>query len=766
MKELELLAPAGDWECFIAAVENGADVVYMGLKDFNARVMANNFDIDEYINAINYAHVRNVKVYLTLNTLLTDSEVETAVKSAIKLYSHGLDGIIVHDIGLASVLRSVIPNIPLHASTQMTIHSLAQVKQLEKLGFSRVVLARELTIDEIKNICSNTNLEVEVFVHGALCVGYSGQCLLSQTIGDRSGNRGNCAQPCRMTYDLYCNDKCIEKEKYLLSKKDIYGLPYLKQLADAGVKSFKIEGRNRGPAYVAMTISKYRKYLDLCSLDGSYNIDKLDEKELEQIFNRSGLHSGYLNGKDGKESISYLSPKNTGLKLGKVISKVGICIKVELLEDIDMHDGIEVGDYSTVVTCIKDSTGKIRNCKMEKGNIVLIGDIKGNVNIGDEVYKTSSKELNMLLKHTWEGKYIKRNNIDAKVTIKKDEKILLEVSNDKYTVKVESDKIVLDAQNRPTDIDVFDTQLRKTKDTPFEFNNIQIDMDDNIFVPISEINEIRRRVLKELESRYILNLDTQYCYKILDEIILKKEKMKLGNKVKKEDSVYLFEYIKDYDYSKLKQKRIYIEIADYIKNRDDILKNIDKEIYLVIPNIVKENLKKLIENNLDKVLNDNVKGIVIGNIGYFDIFKKYKEKYDLNIVADYTLNIYNSYSAKYYIEKYMCDSITLLKDVGLEIIEKLSNKFNVEVITEGYINAMSSEYCIVGSFCGGLGNSKKCTMPCVQNKYYLIDRKGSKIYIECNNIDCNMNLIKKINYNKEKAEEIEKLNIGKRYNLI
>ena len=229
-KKIELLAPAGNEESFKAAVNAGADAIYMGLGKHNARVMAKNFNINTYIDCINYAHIRGVKVYLTLNTLVLDNEIKEAMEMLLKLYENGLDAVILQDIGLASIIHKVIPNLPMHASTQMSAYSLEQVKFLEKLGFKRVVLARELTLDEIKYITDNTNVEIEAFVHGALCVCLSGQCLLSLAIGTRSANRGACAQPCRMRYTLCKDNKKITEKTYLLSKKDIYGLDILDKI--------------------------------------------------------------------------------------------------------------------------------------------------------------------------------------------------------------------------------------------------------------------------------------------------------------------------------------------------------------------------------------------------------------------------------------------------------------------------------------------------------------------------------------------------------
>ena len=259
MNKFELLAPAGSYDAFIAATENGADAVYLGGKLFNARANASNFDNDELKKIVEYAHLRNVKIYVTMNTLLTNNELNEALDFAYDLYNMGIDAVIVQDLGLAKVLHERIPLLHLHASTQMTIYNLAGVKKLEELGFTRVVLARELSLDEIKYICDNTNLEIEVFVHGALCISYSGQCLMSSMIGDRSGNRGKCAQPCRLPYTLLKNGTPL-KSGYLLSPKDLCTIDYFSKLPN--ITSLKIEGRMKSPEYVATVVSTYRKAID------------------------------------------------------------------------------------------------------------------------------------------------------------------------------------------------------------------------------------------------------------------------------------------------------------------------------------------------------------------------------------------------------------------------------------------------------------------------------------------------------------------------
>ena len=295
---IELLSPVGDFECLKAAVQNGANAVYFGSNLFSARAFAKNFDKGELEQAINYAKLRGVKTHLTLNTLIKDEEFEEAFNVAKTAYEFGIDAIIVQDLGLAINLIKSFPDLEIHASTQMTTSNLEGVKRLEQLGFKRVVLSRECSISEIEHICKNCDIEIEVFTHGALCISYSGQCLFSSMVGGRSGNRGMCAQPCRLPYSLLSEDKILDKG-YLLSPRDLCSLENLPKLISAGVSSLKIEGRMKSPTYVATVTKIYRKYIDLAykflnNEISKYEIDENDKKELMQVFNRGEFSTGHL----------------------------------------------------------------------------------------------------------------------------------------------------------------------------------------------------------------------------------------------------------------------------------------------------------------------------------------------------------------------------------------------------------------------------------------------------------------------------------------
>ena len=321
MKDVELLAPVGSFEALKAAVQNGANAVYLGGKDFSARASANNFDRNELKEAVRYAHIRGVQVFVTANTLIKQNEIYDFIEYAKFLYDIDVDAVILQDVGMARLIKKELPDFEIHASTQMVAHSLEDVKYLESVGFDRVVLAREVNVEEIKYICDNCDVDIEVFVHGALCVCYSGQCLMSSMIGNRSGNRGRCAQPCRQKYeliDVHTGEVINSNGDYLLSPRDLNTIEEIDKLIDAGINSLKIEGRMKRPEYVATVIGSYREAIDEYLSTNKVNISDGTMSDLYTIFNRK-FTKGLLLGEVGKDVMNSEIPNNQGLYIGKVL---------------------------------------------------------------------------------------------------------------------------------------------------------------------------------------------------------------------------------------------------------------------------------------------------------------------------------------------------------------------------------------------------------------------------------------------------------------
>lgn len=754
-EKIEILAPAGNMQSFISACNAGADAIYMGVGKYNARVMAKNFTEEEYISAIDYAHLRGIKVYLTLNTLMFDDEIKEALELVLKLYSYGLDAVILQDIGMANLIHKMVPDLHLHASTQMSIYSLEQVKYMKNLGFKRVVLARELTLDEIKYICDNVDIEIEVFVHGALCVSVSGQCLLSSTIGNRSANRGSCAQPCRMKYSL-CNSKgkVVEENKYLMSKKDIYGLDSIDKIIKSGISSLKIEGRNKTPEYVALVVSKYRKYVDKYYLNENIDVEEVDKSEVIQIFNRDGISHGYLNGVKYKDSITHMSPKNTGILLGTVLDQKNMYVKVKLEKNLDMHDGIEIYSegnvFSTIVTCIKDDRGNIINKEANKGDYVWIGDISKKMKYGSLIYKTSSYRLNSEINKKYVNTNIRRRKINLDIKIKKNESILVKAYDKSITIEYKSNYIPDMAKFRALQKEDVLNAFSKTLDTAFDFSNINLILDDMVFVPVSILNEIRREVIKVLEEKILIRKNVKSIN--IDEILKIDEKR---SNVSSINSLFIYEYNDKVDYlEKYKIDRIDISIKDFVKYENNIFEKYKGRVSIAlhIPNFVLNNLDKFIKENLERIIIKGIDTVILSSFSYIDIISNIKKKKDIKVIADYSFNVSNRYSASF-MEKIGFDVITPAYDTPNEVISEMSKYVKLELV-HNYICALTSRFCILGSFIADRDDNK-CSMPCIKDKYYLTDTYGYKYNIVCDNIDCVMRLIRSIKNINVEEENIE-----------
>lgn len=756
-KVVELLAPAGNINSFKAAINAGADAIYMGFGKYNARVMAQNFTLDEYIKCLDYAHIRGVKVYLTLNTLVEDSDIKEILEMLLKLYEYGLDAVILQDIGLANIIHKVFPDLHMHASTQMSVYSLEQVKFLEEIGFKRVVLARELSLEEIKYIVNNTEVEIEVFIHGALCVSLSGQCLMSLSIGNRSANKGECAQPCRMKYELYdFKDNKLE-DTYLLSKKDIYGLDILKDIIESNITSLKIEGRNKTPEYVAYVTSKYRKYIDLYNKNKNFKLDNDDQKNLLQIFNRSGKSHGYLKGVEYKNSITTMSPKNTGIFLGKVMEKKGKHIKLKLESSIDLHDGIEIYNdketVSTIVTSIKDNNFKQINSNVEKGNIVYIGDIKQNVNVNDKIYKTSSSNLNDEIRNKYLKRCIRRRKIELNIKIKNNEtiKLFTKLLGKEYVY----DTLIVPqkSQNKPVNIDVIRQVFSKTQDNGIEFSSINAQIEDGLFVKISSLNEARRNFVSMLEEKCCIRRNIE---NVSNNILNKKiENCKTIFNFKNILSVYNYNRNMNYEKYYLEKynkslDRIDFQVKDYIKYQDEILSIYSKyNLGINLGNFTLKNTDKYIKENLEFLLKNGVNIVIIGSYRYIKLLTELKKKYDFYIVADYTLNINNIYSANF-VNSLGIDIIVPDFDCSEKQFNNICKYFNVEVVDD-YITVMTSRYCMLGSFIGRKNEKNICSAPCKSGNYYLLDKYKEKYNIITNNYDCTISIVKR---NKQKFKAL------------
>ncbi len=699
MDKIELLAPAGSMESLIAAVQSGADAVYLGGNNFSARAYASNFDDENMEKAIDYCHLYGVKVYITMNTLIKENEMEAAINYAAKLYSFGVDALIVQDTGLAYLLNKYIPQLELHASTQMTIHNGEAALYFKNIGFKRIVLSRELSLKEIEHISKDFNIETEMFIHGALCICYSGQCLMSSVIGGRSGNRGRCAQPCRMEYSLYNKESKVSKKGYFLSPKDICTIENVKEVIETGTSSLKIEGRMKRPEYVAGVVDIYRKAID-SEYDGTSFDLQNSYKTLLKLFNREGFSKGYMFGNKGKDMMAYSFPKNTGIILGKV----GNNSIVKLSEQLNKGDGIRIGmgeDGFVAVKIFKN--GKVVETAFS-GDEVVINPTKYKEK--DVLYKTSDNVLLSKLKLSYERPLERKINVPLKVKFIPDEKFEL-------TALFKSEEIILDgvlvekALNKAVTEEKIIENLSKSSETPIKFSPIHFSEYKEGFLPISAINNLRRESTELIES-----------------------KLKVKNDLVKV-SISPSEF--NYKETKLPKVLIYVnsrsqfEAAKELGFEDICVDIYSKDIefeskYLKVPSIIKNEFEQVcatIEENLVAI-----KGIITANAG---IINRFKGK--TNIIGDYKLNLFNSHAISLFDASIIgsCLSVELNKNEINSMVKHEKNCY--QVLLYGKPELMVSEYCPVGSMFGGKSENQDCKRDCDKGNYILKDRKGEEFSI-------------------------------------
>lgn len=717
--KIELLAPAGNFESLMAAVESGADAVYIGGTKFSARAFADNFDEDSIVKAVKYCHIRNVKVYVTINILLTDEELTEALEYVQFLYNNDVDAIIVQDIGLLYWIKRHFPDMPVHCSTQMTIHNKDGVVILTQLGADRFVLAREMNIKEISSLIEDADAEVEIFVHGALCVCYSGQCLMSSFIGGRSGNRGKCAQPCRKAYalvDLESGKPDNSKNRgYLLSPKDLNTIEFLDQIVKSGVKSLKIEGRMKKPEYVAIVVKHYRDMLDLALQEKNSQISEDIKTELESAFNR-GFTRGFLFNEKKYEFVNRVKPNNRGVFIGKVLwqkgSKTAITVEKGVLNkgdgiEIILADGTSIGTYIT---------------SYEKhSNDVIIVNLKQKLVPGLNVYKTYDKALHEKAHREYFYENKRKVYLEAEIYIRKGKRILFKVWDyDGHSLQLESECIAEEAEKLAITEDRVVSQLKKTGDTPYIFNNINVHMDDDIFVSMSVLNDIRREALKKLDEILALRHKREWSSLSRKDFMvdIKQEKHSDNNKLYFGATVMAYDNVKPAIESGVDY--IYYGTTDRVNEAVVSCHNSNIEIYFYLPNIIKDSEK----NKYARIIEENeFDGIVISNISqlsFADI------KPELKIAGNYNLNVFNMRSMDVYLKlgtQIICPSIEL----NLKQLKSIAHTYGsfMELVVYGQLPLMTMEYCPISSEIG----CKGCKM---QRRYGLKDAKGAVFPIFCN----------------------------------
>ena len=507
MKKVELLAPAGNMDALIAAVNGGCDAVYLGLKSFSARAFAGNFSHEEFIEAIHYCHTRNVKIYCTINTMLFESEIENAKKEVAFLYENDCDAILIQDLGLFHYVRTCYPDMPVHCSTQMHIHNLKGVEFMKREGVERVVLARETPIEVIRQACQ-TGVEIEVFSYGAICISYSGECMMSSAVKNRSANRGMCAQCCRLQY-FYEDGSSFKEGNYLLSPKDLNIIDRLPELLDAGVSSLKIEGRMKRSEYVWLVTKTFREAIDAYYENRPYQISRERMEQLKYMFNR-GFSEGHIFHSEVQDRMSQYRPNHQGVEIGKVLSYQKGKVHVKLSKELNQHDGLRIINtpHDTGLTAMKIyKNDKLVN-HADAGDIVWISCPSDPVpKKGQSLRKTTDTKL-----ISWIDDQIK----NCKKTIPVDIQYFARIGkpfevhikdHDGHTITAYSQQVLEPAKNAPIDYHTIEKSLKKTGDYPYNVEQIEGEL-ENVFIPVSLINETRRQAfeyLDQIRAKYRIN---------------------------------------------------------------------------------------------------------------------------------------------------------------------------------------------------------------------------------------------------------------------
>lgn len=656
MKKVELLAPAGNMDSLKAAVMAGCDAVYLGGVLFGARAFAGNFTNEEIVYAINYAHLYGVKVYVTINTIIYDSEVERFLDYVRFLHKNNVDAVIIQDIGMFDLLRKKFPNLELHASTQMNIHNYDGALLAKKLGFKRVVMSRETPIDVIKKIKEEIDIEIEVFIHGALCVSYSGECLLSALVGKRSGNRGTCAQICRKKYDFYDDDKNkLNTNNYLLSTKDLCTLKYVDKLIEIGVDSLKIEGRMKRSPYVYLVTKTYRKVIDNYYNTGKLKIDENDIIELKKMFNRN-FTKGFMLNEDNNNFTYDKRPNNIGIEVGQVISKVKNDLKIKLTYDVSVHDGLRIlddkEDKGLVINKMFINNKSVLEAK--KGDVITLKYDK-YVEKNSKVLLTSSKKqldfISEAIKNQERFIYV-----DLSFTAKENENLKLTITDGLNTVIEVLDKTPMRAINKETSFDVIKKQLSKLGNTVYKARNITLNLDDNLFINIKDINEIRRRAISKLNEKRLYKIDfveKDYTIGVPDFPSIKQTAV-LVNK----------------ENESLKDK------YDLIYTEDEKTK--DEDSIIVLPRITNEH--PFVKNT-----------VMTGDFGGLLKYDNFQTNFSFNVVNSYSVAFLHSLGAKLVTLSYEL-SLSQIKNM-IEIYKKRYNKNpNTSLIINSYPESFVSKF--------------------------------------------------------------------------
>lgn len=757
----ELLAPAGDWDCIKAAVANGADAIYFGLTTFNARHRAHNFEPNELPKLMNYLHERGVKGYVTFNILIFSDEFEAALELLERIQLAKTDAVIVQDVGLAWALKQLMPALHVHASTQMSLTDSLGISLVKSLDIQRVILARELSIAEISKVHHASDIPIEVFVHGALCVAYSGQCLTSETLGGRSANRGQCAQACRMPYDLYVDGKHRElnAKSYLLSPQDLAAYDLVQSLAQHGVVSLKIEGRLKQPEYVAATVQAYRKAIDSIVQEDKSNtattiqdvLTRQEVLELEQTFSR-GLSHGFLTGINHQTLVPGRSPKKRGVRIGNVLGTTSHGVVVQLSDAsippdwlVKPGDGVVFDEGKPEENETGGRVWKILNPHARRSDLVELQFDRESVNIshiaaGTIVWKTDDPALRKKLeKSLARDKPIERNRVHAHLEGRLNSYVKLTLTTD----DVESASATWPgpltlAQKHPTARPVVFDQLSRLGDTPYKLEGLKLDLPDNVMLPKSVLNELRRQAVVQL----LLNREMKNKPHQISVIPMKKRlvewRQQLFNSFQPlqthpdaqlcllirslEQLSMVVEYISSHPDHK--PAIVYCDFEDIRKYRDAIQQARIADIRIGVATL--RVIKPGEESWLRLIASYQPDVILARNLSSIAYFKRYAAH--IPIIGDFSLNIVNDVTAHWYL-KHQLQRITPGYDLNWVQMQSLLQRVRpewFEVVVHYHMPMFHNEHCVFAALLSQGKDWRDCGRPCDRHRVELKDHLGAR----------------------------------------
>ena len=734
---VELLAPAGSREALVAAVENGANAIYLAGNAFGARAYASNFDREALREAIHFAHLRKVAIHVTVNTIVADEEMGPLRDYLRFLYEAGADAVLVQDLGVARVAHETVPDLPLHASTQMSVSSLEGVRALAELGFTRVVLARELSLKEIRHICAHAPVEIETFMHGALCVCYSGQCLMSSMIGGRSGNRGRCAQPCRLPYTLVDEkgqDVLGDKAgSYLLSPRDLSTIDVIPDLIEAGVSSLKIEGRMKRPEYVATVVRTYREAIDTYYAGKGYAVTQEERDDLAQIFNRD-FTTAYLEGRPGKAMMSDRRPNNRGLLIGRVtaydwdarIVTVKLSGRLGLGDQVDFW--VKVGGRVTAtISSLRDAEGR----EVEEGQA---GDtvsfaIPSAVRDHDRVFKVYDARLMERAKETYaSGAPVRRIPVAIAVRAAIGEPLTVTLCDaEGHRGEGRTDFIGESARKRPLSEEIIRKQVSRLGTSVYEMKSLHCDIAGEVMVPMSEINEARRKAVEALDALRLKEIEAREHRpepKFTDRIARptpKKADFLVAVDTLGKAEAALAAGADGILFGGESYEHRVIAPEEY-ERAWQMAREAGARIDFNTPRIVHDGQQKHAERLLAAFAAFPPDAVHVHNIAMLALVRRLT---DFAIHADYSLISYNKQTLAF-LKDYGASGATLSPELTAKEIRQLAKESPLPLtcIVHGRLELMVSNYCVTGSFLGGCGEGP-CTQPCTRGHFALKDRKDA-----------------------------------------